>query len=159
MPARGRQGLSAAVALSALLLCMVHLADSSSCISLDYANNYVCTDDPEASRRAVSLVADDGSDMSSAFDLDLGVEQRITGSAQEQIKIRAVLRKMYKYFDEEVLSRPEYERVRGKCKNQHELCAFWSSVGECESNRGFMLEHCAAGCRLCILAHTNLSGG
>ena len=91
------------------------MVGAASCISLDISQpNYVCTDDPEASRRAASLVAEDGSDMSSAFDLDLGVEQRITGSAQEQIKIRGVLRKMYKYFDEEVLSRPEYERVRGK---------------------------------------------
>jgi len=120
MAARRRQAsLGAVAALAAILLCMLHVvgaADSSaSCISLDISQpNYVCTDDPEASRRAASLVAEDGSDMSSAFDLDLGVEQRITGSAQEQIKIRGVLRKMYKYFDEEVLSRPEYERVRGK---------------------------------------------
>lgn len=119
MAARRRwASLGAAAALAAILLCMLHVgAADSSCISLDISqptNAYVCTDDPEASRRAASLVAEDGSDMSSAFDLDLGVEQRITGSAQEQIKIRGVLRKMYKYFDEEVLSRPEYERVRGK---------------------------------------------
>ena len=116
MAARRRQAsLGAAAALAAILLCMLHVVGAASCISLDISQpNYVCTDDPEASRRAASLVAEDGSDMSSAFDLDLGVEQRITGSAQEQIKIRGVLRKMYKYFDEEVLSRPEYERVRGK---------------------------------------------
>ena len=41
-------------------------------------------------------------------------------------------------------------------KNDHELCAFWTSVGECESNRGFMLENCAAACRLCLLANTNM---
>jgi len=94
--------------------------------------------------------------MESPFDMDLGVEQRITGSETEQLRIRNVLRKMYNYFDDEVLTRSEYEHVRGRCKNEHELCAFWTSVGECESNRGFMLENCAAACRLCLLANTNM---
>jgi len=94
--------------------------------------------------------------MVSAFDMDLGVEQRITGSETEQLRIRNVLRKMYTYFEEEVLSKSEYEHVRGRCKNEHELCVFWTSVGECESNRGFVLENCAAACRLCLLANTNM---
>lgn len=41
-------------------------------------------------------------------------------------------------------------------KNYHELCAFWSSVGECETNRIFMMENCVAACRLCLLASVNL---
>ena len=41
-------------------------------------------------------------------------------------------------------------------KNEHELCGFWSSLGECETNRGFMLSHCAAACRLCLLQATNM---
>jgi len=94
--------------------------------------------------------------MESPFDMDLGVEQRITGSETEQLRIRNVLRKMYTYFEEEVLTRSEYEHVRGRCKNEHELCAFWTSVAECESNRGFMLENCSAACRLCLLANTNM---
>ena len=52
--------------------------------------------------------------MASAFDVNLGVEQRITGSDSEQLRIRNVLRKMYTYFEEEVLSRSEYEHVRGE---------------------------------------------
>ena len=91
---------------------------------------------------------------------------------------------MYHYFEEEVLSRSEYEHVRGKwcvssrvhlvvakpmslfsdlhlvmtfpSKNDHELCAFWTSVGECETNRGFMLDNCPAACRLCLLSNTNM---
>ena len=43
-------------------------------------------------------------------------------------------------------------------KNVHELCAFWTSVGECESNRKFMLEHCPAACRLCLLSNINMIG-
>ena len=41
-------------------------------------------------------------------------------------------------------------------KNDHELCAFWTSVNECETNRGFMLDNCPAACRLCLLANTNM---
>jgi len=52
--------------------------------------------------------------MESPFDMDLGVEQRITGSETEQLRIRNVLRKMYTYFEEEVLTRSEYEHVRGR---------------------------------------------
>ena len=130
------------------------------CIAVDSYHTYICTDNPEASRRAVSSsMATDGlSDnvIVSAFDMDLGVEQRITGSESEQLKIRNVLRKMYTYFEEEVLSRSEYEHVLRRCKNDHELCAFWTSVNECETNRGFMLDNCPAACRLCLLANTNM---
>lgn len=129
------------------------------CIAVDSYHTYICTDNPEASRRAVRSSFTDGSGdtvMESPFDMDLGVEQRITGSETEQLRIRNVLRKMYTYFDEEVLTRSEFEHVRGRCKNEHELCAFWTSVGECESNRGFMLENCSAACRLCLLANTNM---
>ena len=61
-----------------------------------------------------------------------------------------------KYMDEEVMSRSEYEHVRSTCRNNHELCAFWTSVGECETNRVFMLQNCAAACRLCLLQGTNM---
>ena len=88
------------------------------CISVDSYHTYICTDNPEASRLAVSssIHSEDGtvSMPASAFDMDLGVEQRITGSENEQLRIRNVLRKMYTYFEEEVLSRSEYEHVRGR---------------------------------------------
>mmetsp|Transcript_1248 Transcript_1248/g.2229 ORF Transcript_1248/g.2229 Transcript_1248/m.2229 type:complete len:181 (+) Transcript_1248:94-636(+) len=166
-----------------LFLSTIHPSISSNaptrdpkCIAVDSYHTYICTDNPEASRRAVSSSftiaggssssssgggggdanANPNAVMESPFDMDLGVEQRITGSETEQLRIRNVLRKMYNYFDDEVLTRSEYEHVRGRCKNEHELCAFWTSVGECESNRGFMLENCAAACRLCLLANTNM---
>ena len=42
-------------------------------------------------------------------------------------------------------------------KNRNELCAFWASIGECEHNRIFMLPHCAAACRFCLLSNTNVA--
>ncbi|KAL3775861.1 hypothetical protein ACHAW5_010155 [Stephanodiscus triporus] len=142
------------------------------CIAVDSYSTYVCTDDPEASRRAAMMASssphsppvaadDDYYDdvvIASPFDMDLGVEQRITGSDAEQLRIRNVLRRMRTYMEDEVLSRSEYEHVRDKCKNGHELCAFWTSMGECETNRAFMVEHCPAACRLCLLSNVNLMG-
>ncbi|KAL7536918.1 hypothetical protein ACHAWF_007136 [Thalassiosira exigua] len=135
-----------------------HQSREPKCIAVDSYHTYACADNPEATRRALASADGGNSDdvAASAFDVDLGVEQRITGSETEQLRIRNVLRKMYAYFDEEVLSRSEFEHVRGRCKNDHELCAFWTSVGECETNRSFMLENCAAACRLCLLANTNM---
>ncbi|KAL3811477.1 hypothetical protein ACHAXA_010729 [Cyclostephanos tholiformis] len=167
------------VSLASLLLAR-HTASSSSsssssfngepkCIAVDSYSTYICTDDPVASRRAAmadpSLVDGEGADgddddgiVVSVHDVDLGVEQRIAGSEMEQLRIRNVLRRMRAYVEDEVLSRSEYEHVRDKCKNGHELCAFWTSVGECESNRGFMLDICPAACRLCLLSNINMMG-
>lgn len=98
-----------------------HSAPSSSsieqkCISVDSYHTYICTDNPEATRRAVDngKSESDTNIITSAYEMDLGVEQRITGSENEQLRIRNVLRKMYNYFEEEVLSRSEYELVRGR---------------------------------------------
>ena len=56
---------------------------------------------------------DDGL-VASVLDVDLGVEQRVAGSDVEQSRTRNVLRKMAAYFEDEVLSRSEYEHVRGR---------------------------------------------
>ena len=90
------------------------------CIAVDSYATYVCTDNPEASRRAAMAPPDgvaggtDGAYSLSAIDMDLGVEQRITGSETEQLRIRNVLRRMRTYMEDEVLSRSEYEHVRDK---------------------------------------------
>jgi isopentenyldiphosphate isomerase len=86
----------------------------------------------------------------------MGVPQRLSGSEQEIKRVHEVLALQQRYIDEEIMSRSEYEHVRESCRNEHELCAFWTSVGECESNRVFMLENCAAACRLCLLQAVNM---
>jgi len=89
--------------------------------------------------------------------IEPGVSQRVSGSAAEQQRITDVINRMQDYLAAEVMSRPEYVHVRKKCKNNHDLCAFWTSVGECETNRVFMQDNCAAACQLCLLASINFA--
>ena len=98
--------------------------------------------------------------MESLKHLNIGVPQRIDGSEAEKEAVKEVMIQTEYYFRSEVLTHPAYYRdVRnlGVCQNTNELCAFWTSVGECESNRGFMLSHCSASCRLCALLFMNLN--
>mmetsp|Transcript_27833 Transcript_27833/g.59514 ORF Transcript_27833/g.59514 Transcript_27833/m.59514 type:complete len:153 (+) Transcript_27833:80-538(+) len=89
--------------------------------------------------------------------INVGVTQRIDGSDAEKQAVRDILKHMDDYFFHEVLALPEYDYARSRCKNSNELCAFWSSVGECESNRVFMLTNCPAACRFCLLLHSGLA--
>eukprot|EP00568_Trieres_chinensis_P001490 CAMPEP_0183295324 /NCGR_PEP_ID=MMETSP0160_2-20130417/3328_1 /TAXON_ID=2839 ORGANISM="Odontella Sinensis, Strain Grunow 1884" /NCGR_SAMPLE_ID=MMETSP0160_2 /ASSEMBLY_ACC=CAM_ASM_000250 /LENGTH=162 /DNA_ID=CAMNT_0025456793 /DNA_START=32 /DNA_END=520 /DNA_ORIENTATION=+ len=121
---------------------------SSMCVATDN-NQYVCVDNQSEAKK---VLADTYGDVF----LNRGVQQRIDGSEAEREAVKDILDMMEDYFLHEVFGRPEYSNVRGRCKNMNELCAFWTSVGECETNRGFMLNNCAAACRLCLLQHTSL---
>jgi len=35
------------------------------------------------------------------------------------------------------------------CVNNHELCEFWASSGECKNNQGYMLKSCQKSCKTC----------
>ncbi|KAL3076471.1 hypothetical protein niasHT_039960 [Heterodera trifolii] len=37
----------------------------------------------------------------------------------------------------------------GECADRHDLCKFWSSIGECEGNRDWMRDHCPVSCDKC----------
>ena len=117
------------------------------CIAADSYHTYICTENSDATRRALRLFASNGSDDDYRMDdsttlnssssssitsnkntlltttttttasshenhMDLGVEQRITGSDTEQSNTRTILEKMHVYLEEEVYSRSEYEIVR-----------------------------------------------
>ena len=94
--------------------------DESKCISVDSYATYVCTDNPGATIQAVasssSIAGDDATTGLTipAFAIDVGIEQKITGSESEQFKARNTLRKMVLYMENEVLIRSEYEHVRDK---------------------------------------------
>ena len=89
------------------------------------------------------------------LDSVFGEPQREDGSETEVEAVKIVLQEMYEYFNEQVLVLPEYKTVRDICKNKHDLCAFWTSIGECDANRRFMVNECSASCRLCLHLHTS----
>jgi len=41
------------------------------------------------------------------------------------------------------------QEIKDECKNKHELCAFWASIGECEANVAYMKVNCSPSCRSC----------
>jgi len=89
-------------------------------------------------------------------EMSTGVPQRIAGSEKEREAIRELLLMQDDYFFREVFSMPEYASVRTKCRNRSELCTYWAAIGECETNRIFMIPNCAPACRLCLLRDTNI---
>lgn len=84
---------------------------------------------------------------------DFGVVQICDGlEAQDCID---VVSNMETYF-KEVVSKQEYDNVRGRCKNREPLCSFWVTLGECEKNPTYMRVHCAAACRTCDQVDFNM---
>ncbi|EEC48898.1 predicted protein [Phaeodactylum tricornutum CCAP 1055/1] len=116
-------------------------------------SEFVCSDDPIGTLLS-ALSGEDPNLRAPQF--IPGVPQRIDGTDAEQAAIKDVLDRMDKYFFDEIFSNPEYKEVRSECWNTNELCGFWAAIGECESNRVFMLPNCAAACRFCLLLHTNI---
>lgn len=75
---------------------------------------------------------------------DMGVDQIVENEA-----VAEVIRAFTEYFEEIIMKKEEMARVRDMCKNNHELCAFWASVNECETNKEYMNHDCALSCRSC----------
>ena len=116
---------------------LTHPQHPPRCIAADSYHSYICTENSEATRRALQLFASSGGGDGNINDntmdynsatitttisqhnfIDIGVEQRITGSDTEQTNIRMMIKKMYVYLEEEVYSRSEYEIVRENGKWQ-----------------------------------------
>jgi hypothetical protein len=78
---------------------------------------------------------------------DMGVAQTIDETSPEDT-LRTI-EEARQYLLKEVAIEEKYEKVRDSCKNKHENCAFWSSIGECENNPGYMHVNCAPVCHTC----------
>lgn len=120
--------------------------DARYCVDISM-NEYVCSDDPMETRKQF--------DQPSDYVPNHDVPQRIDGTEKERQGIRSVLELADAYYYEEVLSNPEYREVRKHCRNTNELCSFWAYIGECKTNRLFMLTACPKACRFCLLFETS----
>uniref|UniRef100_A0A1I7WJR9 ShKT domain-containing protein n=1 Tax=Heterorhabditis bacteriophora TaxID=37862 RepID=A0A1I7WJR9_HETBA len=49
---------------------------------------------------------------------------------------------------ESTVETSEEEQTKS-CSDRHDLCKFWSSIGECDSNKDWMSDHCPVSCDVC----------
>lgn len=77
----------------------------------------------------------------------MGVEQTMDSKRANQIKER--IETAQDYLKNVVSEDPKLRPLLEGCKNQHENCAFWASLGECEANPAYMKLNCAPVCQSC----------
>jgi len=81
------------------------------------------------------------------YDIGYGTAQLVEADRADDT--RATLREMMGYMQNTVMKDPQYKDVRSSCRNEHELCAFWAMLGECEKNPSYMDTSCAPVCQTC----------
>ena len=98
-----------------------------------------------------------GDELSNNFDLFqvaamYGKPQTIPPSmGSERDKVVDTLRSSFQYMEDFKLKR---KTLFDNCKNDHEQCAFWASIGECDANPSYMKISCAPACQTC--AHLDI---
>jgi ShK domain-like len=72
-----------------------------------------------------------------------GDKQAATGD--KRLQTLGVVQDMLDYMEssDEFMALPT--KIQENCRNKHELCAFWSAIGECSANMAFMKIQCAPG--------------
>jgi hypothetical protein len=78
--------------------------------------------------------------------VDMGVTQIIDAKLATEIQNRIAASQEYVNM---ISKDPQYKKLMELCKNNHESCAFWSVLGECEKNPGYMKTKCSPSCFSC----------
>jgi hypothetical protein len=78
--------------------------------------------------------------------VDMGVTQIIDAKLATEIQNRIAASQEYVNM---ISKDPQYKKLMELCKNNHESCAFWSVIGECEKNPGYMKTKCSPSCFSC----------
>jgi prolyl 4-hydroxylase len=81
------------------------------------------------------------------FAADLGEPQLLDATYSDEIF--ETVDRARSYVQNEVMVDEKYEKVRSICKYNHQNCAFWSVLGECENNPSYMKVNCAPICNSC----------
>ncbi len=71
---------------------------------------------------------------------EYGVEQKVEGAKRDltMLQIRKTIDYMKNYIYAEKPTHRLPDSIIKECTNNHELCAFWSAIGECEENVSYM---------------------
>lgn len=78
---------------------------------------------------------------------DIGKPQNLDATYSDHIFRR--VEQAREYVQTKVMVDEKYSGMRDNCKNKHEDCAFWSVLGECENNPGYMKVNCGPVCESC----------
>ena len=81
------------------------------------------------------------------FGVDMGIPQTIEGD--QAALILSNMLQAREYMENVVMVNETYAKVRDLCRNKHELCSFWSSIGECSNNPAYMHTNCGPACQTC----------
>jgi prolyl 4-hydroxylase len=84
---------------------------------------------------------------------DLGEAQHM--DANHAAEIRQKIEDARAYVHGVVRNDETLKTVESLCKNNHPSCAFWSVIGECENNPGYMLTNCGPVCESCHMLHVD----
>jgi hypothetical protein len=146
----GSDGIAAAHASS------LKAATATVCVPGDDGEEETCrqASNPEQEEEAVSeasyqasypaTAAADGDD---PLGSDIGLPQQL--DAGHSRGILDVVAEARRYMTDVVAAEDRYSRVRDLCRNEHESCAFWALLGECDKNPGYMKVNCAPVCQSC----------
>ena len=76
--------------------------------------------------------------------------QTMAGSKEEQRRLREKAEDTQVYIHK-ILKNKTLMAVHDTCLNSlnHEMCLFWSTIGECDANPSYMNTNCAAACQTC----------
>jgi prolyl 4-hydroxylase len=84
---------------------------------------------------------------------DLGEPQHV--DANHATEIHRKIEEAREYIYGVVKNDNILKTVEGLCKNKHPSCAFWSVIGECENNPGYMQTNCGPVCSSCHMLHVD----
>ena len=89
------------------------------------------------------------------FLADYGVPQTVEG--EQSALIANNILQSREYMETIVMVNETFDKVRDLCRNKHEFCSFWSSIGECEKNPSYMQTNCGPACQTCEVCRLSFS--
>lgn len=78
-----------------------------------------------------------------------GRNQRISGTPEEQNKIKSLLIHMHRYAKVNLTEVGVSEQMRTLCRNEFDECASWAVQGMCRKDPVYMLNNCPLACHMC----------
>lgn len=85
----------------------------------------------------------------SCVDLHVGETQRVLEIAEANVVLQKMVQTQAYVMKESTRQAKSYPTFLRDCQNKDSLCTLQAVRGECENNKTFMRENCAAACQSC----------